>query len=97
MKSVLALALSTLILFFGLGALALILRAPDNAAPDIAADQVTQNEEPMSTVRGIAQAITKPKGPAAPEIVSNTWLNSPPLTRENLRGKVVVVEFWTYG
>lgn len=24
------------------------------------------------------------------------WLNSPPLTREALRGKVVVVEFWTY-
>jgi cytochrome c biogenesis protein CcdA/thiol-disulfide isomerase/thioredoxin len=24
------------------------------------------------------------------------WLNSPPLTRESLRGKVVVVDFWTY-
>jgi cytochrome c biogenesis protein CcdA/thiol-disulfide isomerase/thioredoxin len=24
------------------------------------------------------------------------WLNSPPLTREGLRGKVVVVDFWTY-
>jgi cytochrome c biogenesis protein CcdA/thiol-disulfide isomerase/thioredoxin len=24
------------------------------------------------------------------------WLNSPPLTREQLRGKVVVVDFWTY-
>jgi thiol-disulfide isomerase/thioredoxin len=24
------------------------------------------------------------------------WLNSPPLTREALRGKVVVVDFWTY-
>ena len=24
------------------------------------------------------------------------WLNSPPLTSENLRGKVVVVDFWTY-
>ena len=24
------------------------------------------------------------------------WLNSPPLTREDLRGKVVVVDFWTY-
>jgi thiol-disulfide isomerase/thioredoxin len=24
------------------------------------------------------------------------WLNSPPLTRESLRGKVVVVNFWTY-
>jgi thiol-disulfide isomerase/thioredoxin len=25
-----------------------------------------------------------------------TWLNSPPLTREALRGKVVVIDFWTY-
>jgi thiol-disulfide isomerase/thioredoxin len=24
------------------------------------------------------------------------WINSPPLTREALRGKVVVVDFWTY-
>ncbi|MBV8686440.1 MAG: cytochrome c biogenesis protein DipZ [Alphaproteobacteria bacterium] len=24
------------------------------------------------------------------------WLNSPPLTREQLRGKVVLVDFWTY-
>ena len=25
-----------------------------------------------------------------------TWLNSVPLTRESLRGKVVLVDFWTY-
>jgi cytochrome c biogenesis protein CcdA/thiol-disulfide isomerase/thioredoxin len=25
-----------------------------------------------------------------------TWLNSPPLTREDLRGKVVLIDFWTY-
>ncbi len=24
------------------------------------------------------------------------WINSPPLTRERLRGKVVVIDFWTY-
>jgi len=24
------------------------------------------------------------------------WINSPPLTRESLRGKVVVIDFWTY-
>ena len=27
---------------------------------------------------------------------ANQWLNSPPLTAEGLRGKVVVVDFWTY-
>jgi thiol-disulfide isomerase/thioredoxin len=25
------------------------------------------------------------------------WLNSPPLTAEGLRGKVVLVDFWTFG
>jgi thiol-disulfide isomerase/thioredoxin len=35
----------------------------------------------------------------APDPVSATaqWLNSPPLTSGDLRGKVVLVEFWTYG
>lgn len=27
---------------------------------------------------------------------ATTWLNSPPLTAEQLRGKVVLVDFWTY-
>ena len=33
----------------------------------------------------------------APEIVSPAWLNSEPLKAEHLRGKVVMVEFWTFG
>jgi cytochrome c biogenesis protein CcdA/thiol-disulfide isomerase/thioredoxin len=27
---------------------------------------------------------------------ATSWLNSPPLTREALRGKIVVIDFWTY-
>ncbi len=27
---------------------------------------------------------------------ANEWLNSPPLTAAGLRGKVVLVDFWTY-
>lgn len=35
---------------------------------------------------------------AAPEFVgTGAWFNSPPLTMAGLRGKVVLVEFWTYG
>lgn len=34
-------------------------------------------------------------GPA-PEISSDTWLNSSPKTIAGLRGKVVLVEFWTF-
>ncbi len=33
----------------------------------------------------------------APEIISSTWINSKPLKMEDLRGKVVMVEFWTFG
>jgi len=36
-------------------------------------------------------------GVAAPEIVSPVWLNSPPLRLADLKGKVVMVEFWTFG
>ena len=34
---------------------------------------------------------------SAPEILSSTWINSEPLKMEDLRGKVVMVEFWTFG
>ena len=34
---------------------------------------------------------------AAPNITNETWINTEPLTLEGLRGKVVLIEFWTYG
>ena len=37
------------------------------------------------------------KSVVAPEIVSPTWINSEPLKMDDLRGKVVMVEFWTFG
>jgi thiol-disulfide isomerase/thioredoxin len=36
-------------------------------------------------------------GTKAPEIASHTWLNSHPLHLSDLKGKVVMVEFWTFG
>lgn len=36
-------------------------------------------------------------GMKAPEIANVTWLNSAPLRMADLRGKVVMVEFWTFG
>jgi cytochrome c biogenesis protein CcdA/thiol-disulfide isomerase/thioredoxin len=39
----------------------------------------------------------EPKGPPAPELIlGGEWINSEPLTMESLRGKVVLVDFWTY-
>ena len=36
-------------------------------------------------------------GRAAPEITGGPWINSTPLTLQGLRGRVMLVEFWTYG
>ena len=36
-------------------------------------------------------------GASAPEIAGENWLNSKPLTIAELKGRVVLVDFWTYG
>ena len=36
-------------------------------------------------------------GMKAPDITNETWLNSTPLHLSDLKGKVVMVEFWTFG
>ena len=36
-------------------------------------------------------------GQPAPDISGERWINSAPLTMAGLRGRVVLVEFWTYG
>lgn len=41
-------------------------------------------------------ALLPDEGPLPPLDGAVQWLNSPPLTREQLRGKVVLVDFWTY-
>ena len=38
----------------------------------------------------------RPQG-EAPELLNEVWLNSEPLRLADLRGNVVLVEFWTYG
>src|SRR5882672_1422251 len=35
-------------------------------------------------------------GGAMPELEAIGWLNSAPLQRKSLRGKIVLVDFWTY-
>src|SRR5215510_9158823 len=36
------------------------------------------------------------KAPMAPEISGDQWINSEPLTLQGLRGRVVLIEFWTF-
>jgi thiol-disulfide isomerase/thioredoxin len=37
------------------------------------------------------------ESPAAPELAAGDWINSEPLTLKDLRGRVVLIEFWTFG
>ena len=37
------------------------------------------------------------EAPIAPELSNGSWLNSDPLTLKSLRGRVVIVNFWTFG
>jgi peptide-methionine (R)-S-oxide reductase len=41
--------------------------------------------------------VSETNSPAAPEFASGTWINSDPLTLKSLRGRVVLVDFWTFG
>ena len=36
-------------------------------------------------------------GDQAPEIMGDRWINSSPLSTAGLRGRVVLIEFWTFG
>src|SRR5882724_9285390 len=41
--------------------------------------------------------VSENNSPLAPELASGTWINSEPLTLPGLRGRVVLIEFWTFG
>ena len=41
--------------------------------------------------------IAAAKATAAPAFAKGSWINSDPLTLSKLRGRVVLVEFWTFG
>jgi len=44
-----------------------------------------------------SESMLYPKQGLAPELASDSrWINSEPLTIEELRGKVILVDFWTY-
>ncbi|HYS62651.1 MAG TPA: thioredoxin family protein [Paraburkholderia sp.] len=51
----------------------------------------------VAATSSAAQADTLSKSMPAPEFTGiDKWLNSEPLTLQQLRGKVVLVDFWTY-
>ncbi len=66
--------------------------APAPTSPVTAAPAPIPTPTPAPTLRP-----SPPIGDVAPELVgTQEWVNSEPLTIESLRGKVVLVDFWTY-
>ena len=50
------------------------------------------------SIRAMKPSTSPPMiGCAAPDVTGGPWINSRPLTLAALRGRVVLVEFWTYG
>ena len=62
-------------------------------------DQVTETGEPETAVSPISPtALPLPVIAAAPDWDNEVWINSDrPIRLTDVRGKVVLLEFWTFG
>ena len=56
----------------------------------------TSTERQLAFLHGFSSVLGSSKSELASLQRANEWLNSPPLTAEGLRGKVVLVNIWTY-
>ncbi len=77
-------------LLAGIAAFAAFALAPARAQPGgrAAQVQVSEAQAPLALAS---------EGAMPPLAGAVEWLNSPPLSAEQLRGKVVLIDFWTYG
>ena len=76
------------------GLLALFLFGCTSGQPSSPQEDVQpQVEEP-----GMPKAASLPDLGTAPELTNDTWLNVPsPLRLADLRGRVVLIDMWTFG
>lgn len=51
----------------------------------------------VASLVGTAAGQLLQPGTTAPEISGGSWINSEPLSLTALRGRVVLIDFWTYG
>ena len=70
--------------------------APPQLSPTVSPTPPSTNPAKPSPEQLSLLAGLKSQG-AAPELFNQVWLNSQPLKVADLRGKVVVVDFWTFG
>jgi cytochrome c biogenesis protein CcdA/thiol-disulfide isomerase/thioredoxin len=88
------------LILVGVGAIALGLDTRVLARLSIAS--TTRIEERLASVFGLGNQMPRSsvglsdEGPMPPLDGATRWFNSPPLSREQLKGKVVLVDFWTY-
>ena len=78
---------------------ALILLSVTYIASGVDALSLLAPNSQVSQVTAAEQVLQKGLKPpyAAPEFAGiDAWLNSPPLTMQGLKGKVVLIDFWTY-
>lgn len=61
-------------------------------------EEAVERDEP-DNLREIRHNVLIParNAPLAPELATGVWVNSEPLKIEALRGRVVIVDFWTFG
>jgi hypothetical protein len=67
--------------------------------PTVTPDGAQAAAAPATNLSAEQQALLaslKNRGPA-PELFNEAWFNSAPLKLADLRGKVVMLEFWTFG
>jgi cytochrome c biogenesis protein CcdA/thiol-disulfide isomerase/thioredoxin len=69
----------------------------------LSSTQTNQLESGLARLLGLEDAMPsggseglRDEGPLPPIDGATAWFNSPPLTREQLKSKVVLVDFWTY-
>jgi len=53
--------------------------------------------EPAIAVAVAKNPVATPPAPEFPHAEADAWINSPPLRMSGLRGKVVVLDVWTFG
>lgn len=72
-------------------------RIEDNAVVQKQLEMLNENGSDAPVIGKPMFDLLDPQGIAAPEIIAGgEWFNSDPLSLKSLKGKVVLVDFWTY-
>ena len=72
--------------------------APTISAPTVSANPIDPAAAEQSTALPKMESTALPTEPKAPTITNQVWLNiDKPLTQADLSGKVILIDFWTFG